>query len=460
MVWTNGVPQHHLNPPARALLCESQVVAGSCPYLYTQNSKGTHFVTDLLWAAPLGLPGPDGQLIPARPWEYIKIPGELLSEVDGRYRLQITEELREAGYYDEIRLYAIDHPAECEVHTNEKVGPPSLAEHKLHTVTQLRLPVSAVNQHGRDLLPQLSALDDDYARPYDDQFAHGVTEPTTMEMKLDVSDAAVDQPLDVKLFLTGWLHAPDAGVSTAIHESVLHGGTTLPIPQPLSLWVPNDAGEWTEALPFTGFVGGKTKTMVLDIGAVLNRQDPRIQLRSSMEFSWDRIGYSLNEPANEVVETPLQLISADLHYRGFSYITAHNRRGPDHYDYNSVSQAAKFAPMGGRFTRYGNVLPLLTTQDDLLVVQGAGDELTLEFASLPAPREGWTRDFVIYSSGWDKDAQMCTVYGTNSEPYPFQGMSAYPAPEPAPSSPEYLRYMQEYQTRAQTGSGYRRALLQ
>lgn len=85
-----------------------------------------------------------------------------------------------------------------------------------------------------------------------------------------------------------------------------------------------------------------------------------------------------------------------------------------------------------------------------MVVMGPGDELTVEFVvpekEIPA---GWKRDFVLYNVGWDKDADLSTVYGQSSEPYPFKAMTRYPlAPdESQPSSPEYLRYLEEYQTR-------------
>jgi hypothetical protein len=459
IIWTNGIPQHHVQPPQNTLLCEQQVVGGSCPYLYAENETGTHFVTDLLWAAPLGLPDAGGGLVPARPWEYIKVPGELLSPREGRYRLHITEELREIGYYDEIRLLAVDHPPELEVHTNEKVGPPAVAEPKLHTARQLRTPLRAVNQHARDLLPQISKLDDDYARPYDDQLAHGLTEPTVVELLLDLADAPPDEPLDVRLYLTGWLHAPDAGVSAAIHEAVQHGAGSYTVPQPLSLWVPNAAGDWQAAIPFTGFVGGKTKTIVLEVGAVLRRDDPRLQLRSSMEFAWDRIAYTVNEPQVPLQLVELPLLQADLHYRGVSARRDHPRRGPDLYDYATVWPVPRFAPLGGHFTRYGDVLPLLLSQDDLLVVQGPGDELTLEFSADLPLEPGWQRDFVLYSVGWDKDAQPHTVYGTSSEPLPWHGMPSYPYLEPRPVTPEYENYLRSFQTRQQSGMEYRRAML-
>jgi hypothetical protein len=69
----------------------------------------------------------------------------------------------------------------------------------------------------------------------------------------------------------------------------------------------------------------------------------------------------------------------------------------------------------------------LAFNDDLLVVMGPGDEVILKFElprnDLP---EGWVRDFVLHSVGWDKDAAMNTLEGQSSLPLPFSKMSQYP----------------------------------
>jgi hypothetical protein len=85
--------------------------------------------------------------------------------------------------------------------------------------------------------------------------------------------------------------------------------------------------------------------------------------------------------------------------------------------------------MEGYFTNYGEVLELLKQDDNRLVVMGSGDEMTLTFAlpETPLPA-GWKRDFVLYSTGWDKDADLNTLEGQSSLPLPFKEMEAYPPP--------------------------------
>ncbi len=128
--------------------------------------------------------------------------------------------------------------------------------------------------------------------------------------------------------------------------------------------------------------------------------------------------------------------------------------GPEKFIYDDVSRTPKWPPMLGRFTRYGDVLELLTARDDRLLVMGAGDETTLRFAAIDPPPAGWKRDFLLYSVGWDKDANLETVLGQSSEPLPFAQMTAYPwrAAEQTPDSPDYREYLRKYQTRQQSAA--------
>ena len=113
--------------------------------------------------------------------------------------------------------------------------------------------------------------------------------------------------------------------------------------------------------------------------------------------------------------------------------------------------------MSGYFTRYGDVLPLLTARDDHLVVTGSGDEIRLAFAEPTTPiQDGWVRDFVLYSVGWDKDADLNTVYGDTVEPLPFEGMTVYAHRdgESRPVDPGYAQYLRDYQTRQRNPAGF------
>ncbi|MGE5193761.1 MAG: hypothetical protein ACM3U2_14795, partial [Deltaproteobacteria bacterium] len=135
-----------------------------------------------------------------------------------------------------------------------------------------------------------------------------------------------------------------------------------------------------------------------------------------------------------------------------SAIVRHSQFGPPGYDYNRVRTTPKWAPMAGRFTRYGDVAELLQVADDQQVVFGSGDEITVAF-HVPAndPPAGWKRDFLLYNVGWDKDNDLNVVTSQAVDPLPFQGMSGYPyrADEQFPETPRHREYLRKYQTREQ-----------
>ena len=451
VVWTNGVPENLLQPERNQVICERQTLLGSCPYLYVWNGERHEFVTDLCWAAPLGLPSPQGGLVPHRDWEYIKIDGRLLAETDGIYRLQLTEELWEAAYFDQVRLLAIDHPSDVSIFSNEKVGPAEISQYRIHTVRNPQPPVAARDQRNRDVLAEVVAEDDRYLRLHEDKITQGYTHETFLELDL----GELDTPEQITLFLTGWMYPADAAINTALAEN-----PSLPGPRPPAIQVPNASGEWVEAIPYMGFPGGKTKTIAVDISDIFPTDDYRLRIVTGMELYWDHVFFAVDEAPAEVVERDLELVSADVHFRGVSAFTTHPHHGPDTYHYDHVTPVPKYAPMGGAFTRFGDVSELIATPDDRLLVMGCGDECSLEFAvpaeSLP---EGWTRDFILHSIGWDKDANMHTVSGQTVEPMPYRNMDAYPyAPGSFPGSPEYDEYLRTYQTRTFDDTYFRRAL--
>ncbi len=440
VLWTNGVPENIIHPLARTFICERQSLKGSCPYLYTWDGKRMAFVTDLLWASPIGMVGAGGMIVPDRPWEHLKIDGRLLQPREGRYELRITEELWEAAYFDKVELFAVDHPGDTEVFTNEKVGPPDIAAHRLHTVRRRRIPISAVDQQGRDVLSLIAQEDDRYARLFDTKLTQGYTEDTFLELDLGPLEA----PRKITLFLTGWIYPTDTTISVALSQN-----PDLPGPRPPALWIPDAFGQWQEVRPFMGFPGGKTKTIAVDLSGLFSTDDYRLRIATSNEIYWDAVFFTIDEEPVDIREIPLQLTRADLRTRGVSRPIEHPQFGPERYDYDSATPS-QWSPMDGRFTRLGDVRELLLDEDARLVVMGSGDEVALEFAvpDDPVP-PGWTRDFVLRNVGWDKDADLQTIYGQTVEPLPFVGMSQYPpGPEAAPPDPEgYQVYLDHFQTR-------------
>jgi hypothetical protein len=420
VLWTNGVPEHVVSPKHAQVIWLQQDLKGSCPYLYAWNGKQYVFVTDCLWAAPIGLQLADGVLAPPREWEYLKIDGDLLQEVDGEYRLRMTEELWEIGYIDSVRLLRIDRPADTAIYSNEKVGPPSVSEFKVHTVRNARTPVAARDQQGRDVLTKIAQRDDDYLACFDRRFKQGLTEPHFLEVDL----GELDDPQQITLFLTGWIRPTDTSLNIAISQR-----PDLESTAPPSVRVPNEAGEWIEVRPFMGFPGGKTKTIAVDLSGIFLTDDYRVRIASTMELYWDHAFFTVDEQPVEIRTTEMPLQSANLRYRGFSAKVPHPGLGPDGYDYSRLTTEPKWPPMEGRLTAYGDVSNLIREADNRQALLGAGDELELHFRSDgPELLSGWTSDFILHNVGWDKDADLNTVFGQTVGPLPFAGMQGYPDP--------------------------------
>ena len=457
VLWTNGVAQDHVNVQKNVAICERMVLKSSCPYVYTNVAGAFQFFTDCLWAAPLGLQTSEGGVAPFREWEYLRIPGESLTSTDGQYCVQLTEELWEAAYFDLVQLIAVDHPADVEVYTNEKVGPPEIASPRIHTVRERRLPQAAVDPHGNDISAKLRSRDGDFVRAFDKRIRQGLTPLHFIELDL----GSLQSSQQVTLFLTGWIYPTDTSLNVSFYQDPEVDGPRMP-----SVWVPDANAQWTETIAYMGFPGGKTKTIAVDLSKAFLTTDYRVRIMTTAEIYWDEAFFTVDEPPVDVRQTALELQSAELFYRGFSAHLPVRENSPRMYDAAVITHTPQWPAMRGRFTRFGDVTELLDKCDDHLAVIGSGDAITLRFAEPTEPvPSGWKRDFILHSVGWDKDADLNTIYGQTAEPLPFRAMRKYP-PGPDETPPDemdetaaaYENYLRRFQTREQNPQTFWRRL--
>ncbi len=424
--WPNGVPQNILYSGANQSIVEEQILKGSCPTLFAWNGERFDFVTDILWKSALGMPTGlmgrgDAQYAPAEASrEYLRIPGEVLRERDGAYELRVTDELWEIFYIDEIDLIAVDHPDSVDVFVDERFVPPGPEVRlELHQVGDRRRPRSATDHLGRDAVEALAATDDVYVGDFEPLRYQGISE--LHDLVLDPGDIPPGQP--VRLYLRGWIFPTDASINVAVSQSQAIG-TVMP-----HLQVIGADGTWETAVPALSFPSGKNKTIVQDLTGLFPTADHRVRIRTNMNIYWDEAFFAVGATEAPARTTVLDPASADLRYRGFSReFRKGGRQGPPWFDYGSVSENARWRPLAGNFTRFGDVLPLMLEADDRYAIMGPGDELALRFdaAGLPPLPEGWTRDFLIYSEGWLKDSDLNTAAGWKVDPLPFHGMTRYP----------------------------------
>lgn len=437
VVWTNGVPQNRLQPQAAQRIVEEQVLKGSCPFVYARREDGVHFVTDLLWGAPIGLPVAPGVWASTDPQELVKLPG--VAPVEGRYDLRITEELWEAAFFDFVSLWVVDHPADVEVASSLRIVPGEITEDRVLGSRDLR-PVKAWDDQQSEVSRQLATRDEVYASPWQESPYQGVA-ATPWSLTLDLGETP---GTSVRFLVDGWIFPTDASLNLALAQQ-----------SDLAAWPPRLEVEteqgWQVLMPSMGFPAGKTKTMVVDTPE-LPAGSRRLRIVGTQWLSFDRIVWS-TQPVDEepVVRARLQPSGADLHFRGFSRMYRPAPNGPHYFDYSVTDHHSPWLPFPGRYTRFGEVRELLISPDDRSVIMAPGDEITLEFdaSSLPPVPPGWQRTVFLESHGWDKDADRNTGEGQQVEPLPFRAMKTYPYGEEQsfPDTDLYRAYVENWLTR-------------
>ena len=451
--WPNGVPQTVYVPGTDETVVEREMLKGSCAFAYTWDGTRFRFVTDAMWRSalgmPLGLMGSTSAFAPAgASQEYVRIPGDALRPRDGRYVLQLTEELWETAYADEVKLVAVDHPDSIDVFVDERFVPPGPVTLRTFEVSRRELPRSAIDERGADVLPALRAADDVYVSNFTPTRYQGVVEPHDLVLDLGESAGAPD----TYLFLRGWIYPTDASINVALSQQ-----SAIEVAPP-SLEVRDASGRWRTVVASLGFPSGKDKTMVIDLAGIFPTNDRHVRIRTSMQIYWDHAFVARAPRSSSVKLTTLTPVAADLHARGFSRMYRKGGRyGPYWFAYDDVTKESPWRPIDGAFTRYGDVLPLLRGADDMYVIMAPGDETTIEFdagsaASLP---KGWKRDFLLYTDGWIKDSDLNTAHGTTVEPLPFHAIKSYPytTGDVYPTDSAHARYQREYNTRVMRGRG-------
>ncbi|TAJ15618.1 MAG: hypothetical protein EPO68_12290 [Planctomycetota bacterium] len=455
--WPNGVLQQELDDPAGSERAYDQTegLGGSCPFLYTWNGERYVYITDVIGITPLGLPMAPGMLVPPDHDEYVRVRGEDLAPKtldDGRsvLELQFTEELREVTYLDRVRLDVVDHPADVEVHPNERFTFPPFPDAHTHTVRDALAPLRATGSDGADWTTSLARDDEDYAKPFrslrgreEGQYL-GLAEPWWLELEFDAAKLAAAAKL--RLVATGWFYWTDASVNMASART----GDVAFVPPLLELEQPD--GSWRPVGPPLGFPAGKRKTMVVDLTELLAARPSKLRIATSLRLYWDSIRIAVDADDAPLATTSLDALETELWERGFSRnVRVHDAEMLEWFEWSELEPYPRWNQHPGMYTKLGEVKPLLAAIDDQFVVMGAGDALRVRFdaSQLPALKPGWRRDYLVFLDGWAKDRDPNTVDALYVEPLPFHGMSAYPyrADEHFPDTDAHRRWRTEWQTR-------------
>jgi tetratricopeptide (TPR) repeat protein len=451
--WPDGVMQCELNVVGgqKLSLSENNRKEGSCPVLFTWNGRQFVCIGDFLGGGGLGYlvaPGVYGQ--PDRD-EAVAITADQLQSGDGVFRLSITEPMDEVAYLDQIKLDVVDRPPGVSSTPDERFAPegPRPTGELLAWRTTVE-PIRATDLEGRDMTETLRHWD----RRTADTFMKregwiGYT--TEHGIVLDFGDRLSRYQTTDRLVLcmAGWVEYPYSQTNYAAATA----GIAL---KPPAIERRRDDGTWETIESHAGYPAGMPRLMTLDLTGKLTGPHCVLRIKTNMECYYDQVTIAVRDRAAEASlrVSPLPVARAALGYRGYTREVSPDGRQPLLYDYDYIDPAP-LARFSGKLTRYGEVSALLQADDDRLCLVGPGDEVRIEFEATSLPRlpEGWTRSFVLRTTGYCKDADPFTAVSDTIEPLPWRGMPPFPFGRDVkrPSEPGYEAYLREYQTRPAGG---------
>ena len=422
IVWPNGIIQAEFALQAQQSVLAQQRLKGSCPFLFTWDGQRMRFLKDVApMSAPIGAHHDSATLEPiGQTQQWFKIAGDQLASRDGYYDLRLTNEYWETHYIDFYSLMVVDHPAGSHVFVDERVASPPAP---LRTyVTQAPKPFSsATDDTGHDVGSVVRTVDGNYLAGFGVGQYQGLTRDHWVELELP-SEAPRTGPL--YLIGDGFIRPWDDTITMARSQR-----SNLK-PEDLRIEVPDAAGNWQIAQDHLGMPAGRLKTVVLDISRIFRPGAPRkLRLRTNMEVYWDRLAWASGLPGESVKTQSARLSLAELRHRGFSLITQAGPASPElaHYD-NVVRTGDQWRSLEGYYTRYGDVMPLLASIDDRIVIANSGDEVRLRFEAVAPPDKSWSRDYIFIGDGWIKEGDYNFRLSKTVLPLPYHGMKSYNLP--------------------------------
>jgi len=353
----------------------------------------------------------------------------------------VVEERNEVDYVDELKLIAVDHPADVAVRALDAravpamgyltVENPQVVEGEYdYRFTAGRNVAAARDAEGKDVTEALSAYDYGYvqAKPY---------------VELDLGDFSLDS--EVKLLVAGVSNFEDFNAQTKY----------------VSIDVVGLDGGWAEAtdagrVDRIDYPPGDPYTFVYNLTGIFMSSNHTIRVNYDVDTRLDWVGVDTSTQRGVVVHEGIHAGEADFRHHGISGVVENGLK--DFFDYSVTSEAA--SRFTGNATKYGDVAALLDETDDMYVIMVAGDEIAVDFdvSTLPPVPDGYVRSYFVYAYSWFLPGN--NVMGDDYqpaysiEPLPFKGMSMHPyfPPESYPSDEVHNSYRALWNTRVITHS--------
>jgi len=448
LLWPDTVLQAErgLTPGKIHRIKEIERKPTSCPILFAWTGERFEFVADFLGVGGLGYFELPGVYSKPDPTEYVLLPE--LRPQDGFYRLDVLEPLEECTYLDDVKLTVVEHASDVTVLPDEMFairGPQP--GYRLLAFREKLFARSARDASGRDVTAALLDADRKYAYQIDRdprfpglaRQAHAVELDFEGELEALLSRGSSAKPV---LFLHGFV---EYGYSTS-NFAAWQADCTFHAP---SVRVERN-GKWVPLREEWGFPGGYPRYMAVDLTGLLARGDRRLRIDTNLEIHWDQ-AFIADASVTDFHAADLAFDAAELTFRGFPREVSPDGELPRIYVHGDFEPDAHIKPFPGRYTRYGDVRPLLEAPDDRLANLGPGDGLELKVRAdrLPPPPPGRRRTFLLKAFGYCKDMDLYTAHSDRIEPLPFRAMSGYPfrPDEAAAQAAAHAGYTGEWSSR-------------
>ncbi|MDH5663986.1 MAG: hypothetical protein OEY90_05935 [Candidatus Bathyarchaeota archaeon] len=409
----------------------------SCPSLYIWNGTSYVYVSEVSnhgWLGYINYINEDGSIVFWRndPWDYLKLDKNQLQPRNGYYDLILTQRWDETFYLDAAYMLIVDHPSNVSVYSTgveQYIDPNFMGQ--IYTVSKHPLtPISAVNEKGEDVLPQISKVDGIFTPGINGLNSPSWDNITWNRLTLNLGDLSNAE--QTKLVVRGkvdWGSASDYNtwIDSFFAQPVPNGTQITPPPY---MEVKDANGNWIrvpESRQFPIPPDVNPRTWVVDLTDLFPTNDYSLRINNFWNVTFDYIGVDTTSQTNVIIQ----------------------RIDPQASLYQVFTTYSKSE---GNFTRYGDVTQLVLDADDKFVIGRQGDEVSFKFPAIdiaPLP-ENMERDIFLFVSCWFKDeyGNWGFGFGFTVDPLPFQDMSGFPYP-PTESYPydTHLSYLLEYNTR-------------
>ena len=443
--WDDGStnPVKTITFTKQVTLTASFTGGSSCPSLYMYNGTDYVYVGDISNHGWLGYINykdtTKSEEIPFtfyknNPWDYIPLDNTQLKATNNGYNLSLVQRWNEIFYLDRAYMVVVDHPADVNVYSTmveEYLKESYMGQ--IYTVSKTpQIPISAVNEKGENVLPQISKIDGVFTNG-----THGIQSPSWDNItwnRITLNLGNLSNAQQVKLVIRSivdWGSADDYGnwLGYFYDPTVPDGAEVTPPPymevkDANGNWVKVD---WGRQIPLPS--DSAPRTFVVDLTGLFPTNNYSLRISNFWNVTYDYIAIDTTPQQNITIQTIDP--QANL-YKSFD---------------------AGLAAATGNFTRYGNVTQLLLAADDMFAIGRQGDAVSLQFstAGLAAAKEGMVRDYFLFESCWFKDENGNWGFGFNFtvNPLPFNNMTSFPYPntETYPTDAAHINYLQEYNTR-------------